>query len=602
MIIRNYLLTLVMSALGYLLALLPTTALAVPASAANKTQFGSNVYVFDPDMPAEEIQNTAASIFSKMEANQFGKQRYALLFKPGDYNVTFNVGFYTQVAGLGRNPDDVHINGGVNVNAKWMNGNATCNFWRTLENFAVTPSATKGTTRIAVSQAAPLRRLHVKGKLLLFDGGWSSGGFLADSIVDGEVVPASQQQWLSRNSKWSRWSNGVWNMVFVGCTNTPKGEFPNPPYTVVDKTPIIREKPFLQIDRDGHYSVFVPALQTNTKGVSWASGPTPGKEISIDDFYVAKSATDTAASLNAALAAGKHILFTPGIYSLDDALKVTKPDTIIFGLGVPSLVPANGKSVISVADVDGVTIAGLIIDSGPKNSPTLLEIGPAGSKADHASNPTFLYDLTVRTGGPRPGKNDVGLAINSNNVVADQIWLWRADHGAGAAWTSNPTKNGLVVNGSDVTIYGLFNEHHEGYETLWNGNGGRVYFYQSEMPYDVPNQASWMSGDTNGYASYKVADTVTSHEAWGVGVYCYFRDAAVKANSAIEAPSANGVKFHNMTTIWLNGKHGSEITHIINNRGNRVYSGSPSNAMRQTLNEFGGNSATIGGRGSSSRR
>ncbi len=127
----------------------------------------------------------------------------------------------------------MQINGGVNVNAKWMpNANATCNFWRTLENFAVTPAASKGTTRIAVSQAAPLRRLHVKGNLHLFDfdahwnAGWASGGFLADSVVDGEVVPASQQQWLSRNSKWSRWSNGVWNMVFVGCTNPPKGDVP----------------------------------------------------------------------------------------------------------------------------------------------------------------------------------------------------------------------------------------------------------------------------------------------------------------------------------------------------------------------------------------
>jgi hypothetical protein len=453
-----------------------------------------------------------------------------------------------------------------------------------------------------------LRRLHVKGDLHLYDfdshwnAGWASGGFLADSVVDGQVVPASQQQWLSRNCKWSRWSNGVWNMVFVGCANAPKGAFPNPPYTVVNKTPIIREKPYLQVDRAGRYSVFVPALQRNTQGVSWAAGPTPGKSVSLDKFYIAMPSTDTAASINAALAAGKHVLFTPGVYSFDDAIKVTNPDTILLGLGIPSLVPTNGKAAIAVADVDGVTIAGMIIDAGPKNSANLMEIGAPSSKADHAANPTILYDLTVRTGGATPGKNDVGLAINSRNVVADQIWLWRADHGAGAAWTTNPTKTGLVVNGSDVTIYGLFNEHHVEYETLWNANGGRVYFYQSEMPYDVPDQTSWMSGETNGYASYKVADTVTSHEAWGVGVYCYFRDAAVKANSAIEAPTASGVKFHNMTTIWLNGKSGSEITHIINDAGERVHANSPGSAMRQTLREFGGTTASLGKRGGNSRR
>src|SRR5262249_31462434 len=193
-----------------LCAVTPAVALVGPASKANTPIFGPNVFVFDPRMPATAIHKTATDIFSKMEANEFGPERYALLFKPGKYDVTFNVGFYTHVAGLGQNPDDVTINGGVNVPAEWMpNANATGNFWRTLENFAVAPSSTRNVTRIAVSQAAPLRRLHVKGDLHLFafdrkgNAGWASGGFLADSVIDGKVVPASQQQWLSRNSKWS---------------------------------------------------------------------------------------------------------------------------------------------------------------------------------------------------------------------------------------------------------------------------------------------------------------------------------------------------------------------------------------------------------------
>ena len=574
---------------------IPNVVCAGSVSAANTTLFGPNVFVFDTNMPAADIQSTATSIFSKMEANQFGSERYVLLFKPGAYSVTFNVGFYTHVAGLGQNPDDVNINGGVNVNAQWMpNANATCNFWRTLENLAITPSSSKGVTRIAVSQAAPLRRLHVKGALHLFDfdakwnAGWASGGFLADSLIDGEVVPASQQQWLSRNSQWSRWGNGVWNMVFVGVSNAPKGEFPKPPYTVVSQTPIIREKPYLYVNSSGQYGVFVPALQTNAQGISWSAGPTPGTSVSIDQFSIVQPSTASAASINASLAAGKHLLITPGTYLFNDTLKVTKANTIILGLGVPSLIQTTGLPIISVTDVDGVKIAGLILEAGAVNAPSLLEVGSTGSAADHSANPTFLYDLTVRTGGATAGKNDVGIVINSHHVVADQIWLWRADHGAGAAWTTNPTKNGLVVNGNNVTIYGLFNEHHEEYQTLWNGNGGRVYFYQSEMPYDVPNQSSWMSGTNNGFASYKVADKVTSHEAWGLGVYAYFRDAAVKANSAIEAPAAAGVKFHNLTTIWLNGKVGSEITHIINDVGGRVYANSPAGAMRQTHGEFNG--------------
>ncbi len=291
----------VMAAAAALCAAIPVVSCGAPPPEANSTLFGPNVFVFDPNMPAADVEKTANDVFSKMEKNQFGPERYALLFKPGTYRVNFNVGFYTHVAGLGRNPDDVHIDGGVNVNAKWdPDGNALNNFWRTLENFAVTPSSdvpyktNKGVTRIAVSQAAPLRRLHVKGELQLFDWGpkgnvgYASGGFLADSVVDGKVVPASQQQWLSRNSKWSEWNNAVWNMVFVGCDNTPKGTFPNPPYTVVDRTPVIREKPYLYIDGSGEYRVFVPALQTDAKGVSWLDGPTPGESISLDRFYIAQ--------------------------------------------------------------------------------------------------------------------------------------------------------------------------------------------------------------------------------------------------------------------------------------------------------------------------
>lgn len=574
----------------------PTVGSTVPVSRANRTVFGENVYVFDADMPAEGINHITRDVFSKMESNQFASQGYAFLFKPGKYRVNFNVGFYTEVAGLGQNPDDVLIDGGVNINAQWSGGAALVNFWRTISNFAVLPSATGGATRIAVSQASPMRRLHVKGDLNLYDvwkscqcgAGYASGGFLADSVVDGKVVPASQQQWFSRNSKWSTWTNAVWNMVFVGCQNAPQNSFPNPAYTVVDQTPVIREKPYVYVDKSGEFSVFVPALRRNTVGVSWASGPTPGESIPISRFYIAQAAKDSAASLNKALADGRHVIFTPGTYRLTEALQVTRPNTILLGLGVPSVKAMAGQPAVSVADVDGVTIAGLIVDAGPVNSRCLLELGTAGSAADHSANPSFLYDLTVRTAGPAAGRNDAGIVIHSRHVVTDNIWIWRADHGAGVGWKANATKHGLVVNGDNVTCYGLFNEHHEEYQTLWNGNGGRVYMYQSEMPYDVPGQASWMAGRTDGYASYKVADSVTDHEAWGLGIYCYFRDAVITCQSAIQAPAAHGVKLHDLTTIWLSGKKGSQIAHIVNGSGGRVYGNTPASAMRQTLNEFGG--------------
>src|SRR5271165_4065288 len=273
----------ILASMTVLASLLAATPKAIAdGKAANTTVFGPNVFVFEPTMPAPDLEKTANDIFSKMEKNHFGSERYALLFKPGTYKVDFNVGFYTHVAGLGRNPDDVQIDGALTVNAKWADGMALDNFWRTLENLTIIPSSdipwknTKGLTRIAVSQASPLRRLHVKGELQLFDWGskgnvgFASGGFLANSVVDGKLVPASQQQWLSRNSTWGNWNNAVWNMVFVGCENTPPATFPDPPYTIVDKTPVIREKPYLYVDGAGKYCVFVPALETNTRGVTWA--------------------------------------------------------------------------------------------------------------------------------------------------------------------------------------------------------------------------------------------------------------------------------------------------------------------------------------------
>lgn len=578
--------------------------MAGSASTANKTMFGPNVYVFDPSMPAAEIQAQATAIFQQMESNQFGTERYAFLFKPGTYaNLLFDVGFYTSVAGLGTTPDDVLIVGGVNVPAYWMpNRNATCNFWRSFENFSIEASdATNRTTTMAVSQAAPLRRMHIRsaGGLWLFQvdpdtgaGGWASGGYMADSVVDGQILPGSQQQWFSRNSRWGSWANGVWNMVFVGNDNAPsQTNFPTEPYTTIDTTPIIREKPFLYVDGDGQYRVFVQDLQTESKGPSWTQGVS-GKSIGIDEFYIAQPSEANAATINSALRSGKHILFTPGIFNLDDTVLITEPNTIIFGLGEPTLIPTNGQSAISVADIDGITIAGLIIDAGPINSPILIEVGPPGCSATHESNPTFLYDLTVRTAGPTAGKNDIGITVNSHDVVCDHLWLWRADHGAGASWNANRTNNGIVVNGDNVTIYGLFNEHHEEYQTLWNGENGRVYFYQSEIPYDPPNQAAWVNGGKNGFASYKVADSVKNHEAWGLGVYSYFRDAPVKLENAIEVPQTDGVKVHHMTTVWLNGQAGSEITHVINGTGGRVYANSPETAMRQTVVEYSGSGAS----------
>jgi hypothetical protein len=551
----------------------PTQTASPTAPPGGNADLGPNVFVFDPSMSSASIQSRVNSVFSQQERSQFGANRYAFLFKPGSYNVDVNVGYYTQVLGLGLLPGNVTINGAVHAEADWFQGNATHNFWRAAENLAVNPAT--GTDRWAVSQAAPYRRMHVRGNLQLDDGGWSSGGFIADSRIDGQVRSGTQQQWLSRNTQWGSWNGANWNMVFVGALNPPAGNFPNPPYTRVNQTPIIREKPFLYANQAGNYNVFVPALRSNSAGTTWASGSQPGASLPISQFHIAKPGA-SAASINAALAQGKDLLFTPGIYRLNETIRVTRPNTVVLGLGLATLVPESGITALSVADVDGVKVGGILIDAGTVNSPVLMEVGPNGSSQDHSANPTSLHDVFIRLGGAAVGRA-LSLRINSHNVIGDHLWLWRGDHGSGIGWNANTAANGLVVNGDNVTMYGLFVEHYQQYQTIWNGNGGRTYFYQNEMPYDPPNQAAWMNGSTQGYAAYKVGTSVTSHEAWGLGSYCFFNaNPSVVAARAFEVPNTPGVRFHNMVTVSLGGT--GTISRIINNTGG------PSNASRNVAN------------------
>ncbi|WP_406836040.1 RICIN domain-containing protein [Streptomyces sp. AHU1] len=524
---------------------------------------GPNVTVFDPSTPAATVQSSLDAAFSQQETNQFGTARKAFLFKPGTYDAKADVGFYTQVAGLGLSPDDVNIRGSVHAEADWFQGNATQNFWRSAENLSVTP--TGGADRWAVSQAAPYRRMHLRGNLALDDGGWSSGGYMADTKIDGRVDSGSQQQWLSRNTEWGSWTGSNWNMVFVGAMNAPANSFPSPPYTTVAQAPVTREKPFLYVDAAGAWKVFVPAVRTNTSGTTWSAGTPAGTSLPLSDFFVVKPGA-TAAQLNDALAQGKNLLVTPGVYHLDQTLKVNRADTVVLGLGLATLVPDNGITAVSVADVDGVRLAGLLIDAGTTNSAQLMEMGPSGSAADHSADPSSLHDVFFRIGGAGVGRATTSLTVNSDDVIGDHLWLWRADHGGGVGWTSNTADTGLVVNGDDVTMYGLFVEHYQKYQTVWNGNGGRTYFYQNEMPYDPPNQASWTNGSTQGYAAYKVANSVTSHQVYGFGSYCYFNvNPAVAAEHAIEAPNTANVRFKDMVTVSLGGT--GTIRHVVNDRG-----------------------------------
>jgi hypothetical protein len=564
---------------------------ATPLSAATPApDFGPNVKILDPSMSTSEIQAVVDGIANQQVSSQFGANRYAVLFKPGTYGsaaspLNFQVGYYTEIAGLGSSPGDVNVNGTIDVYNQCFGPNdctALVNFWRSIANLTINVAG-KGGCQFgefwATSQATSLRRVHVNGHATLMDycssPSYASGGFIADSqFTGGVIVNGSQQQYLVRDSDIDSWTNAVWNQVFAGVVGAPAQSFPNPPYTTLETNPQSREKPFLYVDANDKFNVFVPDVRSDSRGTTWQNGQTPGRAISIDKFFIAKP-SDTAQAINSALAQGKNLIFTPGIYNVDQTIKVKRADTVVLGLGLATLEAVKGVVPMSVADVKGVEISGLIFEAGPVNSPVLLQVGtrhPASVGArersgwSDPSDPTALHDVYFRIGGAHVGKATISLEVNADNVILDNIWAWRADHGDGVGWTTNTADTGVVVNGSKVIATGLFAEHYQKYNVIWNGEGGKTIMFQNEMPYDPPNQAAWGHDGVLGFAAYKVADSVKTHEAWGLGSYCFFNvDPSIHAARAFEVPVTAGVKLHDILDLSITN-HGT-IDHVVNDYG-----------------------------------
>ncbi len=569
-----------------------SNALTAPLASPGQPNFGPNVYIFNPQMPQSQIQATVNSVANQQISNQFGTQRYALLFEPGTYGsstapLRFQVGYYTTVAGLGLSPNDVVINGSIDVYNQCFGSNnciALDNFWRSLSNLTInvtTPNAGCYSAEFwAVSQAAPMRRVHVNGSTTLMDyctqPSYASGGFIADSAFDGAVTNGSQQQFMVRNSKLTSWSNGVWNQVFSGVVGAPAQCFPaqkscGGPYTTVPTSPVTREAPYLYTDANGHDAVFVPSVQRNSTGTSWANGATAGSSIPIEKFFVAQP-TDSALTINRALLSGENLILTPGIYNLNLSILIARPDTVVLGLGFPTLIPQNGIVPMVVAGVKGVSISGMIFDAGTKNSPALLLVGVGHISDNDASDPTALQDVFFRIGGAQPGRATNSLIVNSNNVILDDTWAWRADHGNNnsVGWTINTADTGVIVNGNNVTAYGLFVEHYQKYEVIWNGNGGTDIFFQNEMPYDPPSQAAWMEAPgVDGWAAFKITNNVTSFSGYGMGSYSFFNQGVnIYAAHAFEVPTTlPASSLHDLFTIFLSTTGSGGILHVINDTG-----------------------------------
>lgn len=629
----------------------------------------------------EVIQNIFSQQNSLKDDAQFNGKNYSIYYKPGDYTETDSVpvGFYTHVGGLGKVPTDVKLNnmevpaylderGNANAGNYWDDGgnngawrNATCNFWRSAENLSIVGTGKSSVTahdgiegKVApysnnwsadkfswsVAQAAPLRRVYSTRDVTYdWSYGWASGGYTADCLFEGDAKTDSGQQYFTRNSVVKGNAIGTtlnnFNMGVVSDSLPTTNELINgngysnwgvagennaqQVTTNILQTPTVKEKPFLFLDDDGEYKIFVPALRTNSSGVSWGNGKAndgmgEGEILSLDNFYITKEG-DSAATINEQLASGKNIFFTPGVYHAEEVIEVNNPNTIVLGSGMATIIPENSEGAMKVADVDGIILSGLIFDAG-KNSEYLLTVGEEGKHVDHSQNPTLLQDLFFRVGGTTneltKAKN--ALIINSDDVIGDHFWIWRADHGAGVAWDGNESDHGLIVNGDDVNCYALFNEHFQNYHTLWNGENGATYFYQNETAYDPISQEAWMShnGTVNGYSSYKVANNVDKHYAVGLGIYNVFintgenydaMDVQIQLDNAIEVPNKEGVYVENACIQTFAKSEGvlQKINSIVNGKGYSVSSGTDKTTgevgdgwARQFLLSYNNGTAVVG--------
>ncbi|WP_105616757.1 discoidin domain-containing protein [Vallitalea okinawensis] len=576
--------------------------------------FGDNMYFFSPKDDVSDVNSVLGQISEEQIDAQFGTGRYSAYFKPGDYSTLdiIKVGYYTHIGGLGKTPYDTQLSNLETPTPAGFDNNATCTFWRSAENFTVLGTA-NGTGWHAenfnwgVSQASPLRRINaLKDTWFQWNYGNASGGYAADSLFATTPKQGSQQQYYVRNSKITSTNptekDAGWNLVYQGMDadlpasnwvlNDGDKQWGN--ITNIENTPIIKEKPFLYYDEtEDEYKVFVPTWRENSIGVSWSQNNMgDGYSLSVEEnFYIAKADTDTSETINAALDEGKHIFFTPGMYFLDEPIHVKKKSTIVLGTGYATLIPSenNSEGAIRVDDVEDVIVASLLFDAH-YSSKYLVKVGEKGVSNDHSENPILLVDLFYRVGGFRDANVhvDVCLEVNSDNLINDHCWVWRADHGDAVGWYRNTCPNGIIVNGDHVTFYGTMVEHFQEYEIIWNGDYGRNYFLQNETPYDVPTQEAYMShgGTVNGYATYKVSNDVQHHYAVGLGIYDVLINnyknqdenngievggdkSSILIANAIEVPHAPSVVIENACVVSISDEHlkprGTE--HIINGIG-----------------------------------
>eukprot|EP00523_Entomoneis_sp_CCMP467_P007443 CAMPEP_0168740240 /NCGR_PEP_ID=MMETSP0724-20121128/11878_1 /TAXON_ID=265536 /ORGANISM="Amphiprora sp., Strain CCMP467" /LENGTH=691 /DNA_ID=CAMNT_0008787671 /DNA_START=104 /DNA_END=2179 /DNA_ORIENTATION=+ len=526
------------------------------------------------------------------EATHFSEQRTAILFKKGHYQkFDLQIGYYVQAMGLGKSADDVVFeNSDYGVYCPAYNtdqitkyydsddtsgdpvlasyGSSLDTFWRSAENFT---NNTNNGLIWAVSQAAPLRRVQAQ-KLSLSQGGFSSGGHLANAIVKQNLIFGTQQQFCCRNVELPEstpTAGANWNTVFVSCDHVPATS----EKVVVHQAALTVEKPFLAIDEsDGKsFNLHVPRPRLNSAGADLTGASDDIRSFS--NVYVAKAKVadfgaidyDVARKINKAFTQGKDVVLSPGIYHLTQTIVIPSSNRVLLGIGMATLVaPTDGTPCVQVAPkTQGVRVAGITMEASHLNTDrtgtaTFLEWGQEGvTDAGVSSNPGVLNDVFCRVGGSsldRDISTDVMIRIHCGNVLGDNLWLWRADHMAlrtGIPGVPDeqpnfppldyhqtmlgevPVKTGLQVYGDNVVMHGLAVEHTIEDQVQWYGKNGQVYFYQCELPYDVTQDFGGQ-----GYLGFHVDQKVENMVLAGAGVYSNFRDYDVLVPTGMFHPSA----------------------------------------------------------------
>ena len=524
-----------------------------------------HVKIFFEDDDHQQIQQYVDDKYQQLNAAEWATDRMEILFMPGDYSdISLKTGYYTSIKGLGYSPDDCNFKSLLTMDHPGT-GNALINFWRSIENLSFNEKSFW-----AVSQATSIRHSHFKDDLYLFDyngsgNHWSSGGFIANSYIEGDVIPGSQQQYLMRNDKFQAFTGANYNMVFEGSI----GEMPmaddwvESRSTILEQSLDVYEKPFLVFDNQKGFGYMVSNQKSTQSGYNWSLEAL--EFVPLSEFKVInpnKSAKEIKDILNN----NARILFTPGIYDIDEQLDVNLDNSFIAGMGYATLsATANIEKTLSVKSVNNKIFSLLFQSEVNITNYLVLE-------ENNNNEMTLLSDLFFRVGGhsEKDIKVDTCLVINQNYVIGDNFWIWRADHGKNIGYTKNYARLGCVINGHNVICHALMVEHFYEYQVIFNGEDNKVIFYQSETPYDIPGQAYWMryeEGYTGeaaiGYPSYKVNDNVRKHTGYGIGIY-YINTLGITQScyTALETPRNNDIYFLHVTANYFGGE--GKFMHTIN--------------------------------------